>query len=258
MAMVATPLLHSYPATPDCSASAQRVRESGLRTLRMIITIGEEGLTALLARQLSNFLCGHQECQALAVALPDALRRTEACFRNITNKYYWTTQGELSFDPYHSAQYGIFLYYLSSSVSRSGDLSLANKIYYLNKSLNAWDVYHQVELPGVFFAEHPVGSVIGRASFQDYLVVQQGCTIGGNRGVYPSLGKYVWLFANSAVIGSSKIGSNVFISAGSLVLDEDVPDDTIVFGRSPNLILKRQPTAYFHERSPFKEHTSGA
>lgn len=224
----------------------------------MIVTIGEAGLTALVSRQLENFLCTQRELEALSTVLPDALQRTESCFRQVTNKYYWNARGELIFDAFHSGQYGVFLYYLSFAAGRHGHTDLANKLYYLNKSLNAWDVYHQVELPNVFFAEHPVGSVIGRASFQDYLVVQQGCTIGGNRGVYPTLGKYVWLFTNCSVIGSSTIGNNVFVSAGTLVLDQHVPDNTIVFGRSPNLILKSRPTSYFYERSLFKEHKLGA
>ncbi len=56
-----------------------------------------------------------------------------------------------------------------------------------------------------------------------------------------------------AEIGSN-IGDNVFISAGAFVKDQDIPNNTIVFGKSPNLILKQKPSEYFYESSLFKCH----
>ena len=46
---------------------------------------------------------------------------------------------------------------------------IADKIYYLNKILHSVDIYHEVELPSTFFLEHPVGTVLGRAKYQDGL-----------------------------------------------------------------------------------------
>ena len=42
---------------------------------------------------------------------------------------------------------------------------LADKLYYLNKMMNGVDLYHQIELPAVWGCEHPMGSIMGRATF---------------------------------------------------------------------------------------------
>lgn len=40
------------------------------------------------------------------------------------------------------------------------------------------------------------------------------------------------------LFGNCRIGDNVIIGANSGVKDEDVPDNSIVFGYSPHLIIK--------------------
>lgn len=221
----------------------------------MIVSIGEEDLHALLETQLgSNFLCRQREISELLPAIPTALLRTEKCLGASHNKYYWNDAGELLFNPFHSGQYCTFLYYLSNTVAKSGNTALADKIYYLNKMLNSCELFHQIELPDIFCLDHPYSTGIGRAKFSNYFVFQQNCTVGNNKGVYPSFGEFVWLFANSTVLGDSRIGNNVFIAANTLIKDAQIPDNTIVFGRSPELVLKSKPTEYFHAKSPFKIH----
>ena len=52
-------------------------------------------------------------------------------------------------------------------------------------------------------AEHPLGSVLGKADYGDYLFVYQGTTIGENRKgdklFYPVLGNNILLYANSTI-----------------------------------------------------------
>jgi len=161
--------------------------------------------------------------------------------------------------PLHSGQYTMFLYYLSRDVlcmNAPCSESIADKLYYINKSLNGVDLFHQIDLPKIMFMEHPLGSVMGRASYSNGFVFQQGCTVGGNvqadgRLAYPVLGKNVRMFANSLIIGNSHIGENVYIAAQSLVKDEDVPANSIVFGQSPKLIIKPRDASYFEDRSLF-------
>jgi len=40
------------------------------------------------------------------------------------------------------------------------------------------------------------------------------------------------------VLGDSHIGNNVVISAETYIINENIPDNSIVFGKSPNLIIK--------------------
>lgn len=137
-----------------------------------------------------------------------------------------------------------FLYTLANELYRNGISStLSDKLYYLNKTMNGLDMFYAIELPEVWSAEHPVGSVLGRAKYGDGFFFYQGCTIGGNRGkdgilYYPVIGTNVTMYANSSIIGKCNIGDNVIFGAGALVKDTDIPSNSIVFGQSPNLIIK--------------------
>lgn len=144
------------------------------------------------------------------------------------------------FSPFQSAQYAQFLYVLSRLAFLDGNRELAEKSYYLNKMLHSVDWFYEVELPDIFFADHPLGSVLGRAVYSDRLVVSQGCTVGNNHGIYPSIGRNVALHPMSSVIGNSRIGNNVEISAYAFIRDAVIPDNCIVFGHSPDLIIKKE------------------
>ena len=140
----------------------------------------------------------------------------------------------------------IFLYYMSNELYKRGKSSeLCDKVYYLNKIMNSVDLFYAIELPERFGAEHPVGSVMGRAKYGDNLYFYQNCTVGGvetkdGPESYPVLGNNVLLCANSSIIGKCNIGNNVKLGAGALVKNQDIPDDSLVFGQSPNLIIKKQ------------------
>jgi serine O-acetyltransferase len=221
----------------------------------MRITIGRDKLNELIIRQLVNiFFLDHSEKESVLLSISEALQRSELCFIANTNKYYWDENGDVMFHPYHSVQYCIFLYFLSRVLFLNNHNVIADKVYYLNKIFNCLDLYYEIEMPDVFFIDHPVGSVMGRGKYGNYFIFQQNCTVGGNHGVYPEFGEYVWMFANSTVIGNSKIGNNVFISATTYIKDQDIPDNTIVFGNSPNLLFKSKPVEYFYKVSVFRKH----
>ena len=102
------------------------------------------------------------------------------------------------------------------------------------------DIYSEVRLPEVFFFEHPLGLILGRAKYGNNFFAMQGCTVGGNKGIYPIIGENVKMFSDSKVLGNSNIGDNVLISANSYIKDTDIPRNSIVFGQSPNLIIKNR------------------
>ena len=147
------------------------------------------------------------------------------------------------FNPYHSVQYMTFLYYLSHDIYKNANAGqLCDKVYYLNKILNSVDLFYAVELPKVWSAEHPLGSIMGRAHYSDRFFFMQGCTVGGTglmgKEVYPYLEENTCMYSNSTIVGNCHIGKNVKIGAGALVKNQDVPDNTVVFGQSPNLVFK--------------------
>ena len=62
----------------------------------------------------------------------------------------------------------------------------------------------------------------------------------GKKGKYPEIGKHVVMYSNSKILGESKIGNNVIISANTYIKDEIIPSNCLVFGNSPNLIIKEK------------------
>ncbi len=214
----------------------------------------KEKLLSLLIKQISNFFDIEKSyITLLEKNVDDVLQKLDICFSSIKNKYY-NSNGKTTFNPYHSGQYTIFLYYFSHAVSNAGAGELASKIYYLNKIMNGVDLYYEIELPPIFFLEHPVGSVMGRARYGNRFCFQQNCTVGGNNffnDIYPIIGDNVWMFANSAIIGNSTIGNNVYVGAGCLIKDQNIPSNSIVFGQSPNLIIKQRSDEYFNDNSQF-------
>ena len=130
---------------------------------------------------------------------------------------------------------------------RGGSCAICDKVYATGKAMSSADLFYQVELPEVFTFDHPLGSVIGRASYSNYFSFGQGCTVGNNKGAYPSFGESVFMLSDSKVIGNCKIGSDVIISAGAYVKDTDIPEGSIVFGQSPNLVIKTNKQEYVRE-----------
>lgn len=128
----------------------------------------------------------------------------------------------------------MFLYLLGHEAWKAGldeDASRsATKFYLLNKALHGCDVFFQIELPEVFWLAHPVGTVLGRAEYGNGFAAMQGCSVGNKAGVYPRFGERVLMCANSSVIGGCRIGDDVCIGAGAMVIDTDVPDGSTVVG----------------------------
>jgi serine O-acetyltransferase len=205
----------------------------------MTLELPAESLLELVARQLSNLFIysADAEEELLRTALHQALADCEVCFAANPNKYF-CQDGVALFNPFHSGQYCIFLYFLSREAGKLTTTTLADRIYCLNKALNGCDLFHQVQLPTIFRLDHPVGSVMGRAKYGNYFSFAQNCTVGNNNGVYPVIGERVTMCVGSKILGNCQIGSNVILGADACVKDESVPDNSLVFGASPQLIIK--------------------
>ncbi len=195
-----------------------------------------------LDRQLSSFWDTQAVRQEQMLAeIADAVRRTEkeleAC-----NQIYPNNEG---FSIFNTNAYAAFLYHLSHSIGSKGGAEhtrLADQIYYLNKIMNGVEWYWNIELPEHFLCEHPIGSVLGKAQYGDYLCVYQGVTVGANfrreTCIYLVLGDFVTLYANATVLGESRIGNQVVVAANAFVMNENIPDHCVVFGSSPNLTIR--------------------
>lgn len=206
----------------------------------MIVSPSLEMLENLIQHQLHNlFFLNEEEAEVVYYSIPIALKNSEHCFNFSKNKYY-KRNNQVFFSIYHSSQYCIFLYFLSRQVfTKYPEMRiLADKIYFLNKTLNGLDLYYEVVMPQVFHLDHPVGSVMGRASYGENFTFAQLCTVGNNKGVFPIIGDNVHMLSGSKILGKCNIGDNVIISANSYIKDEDIPNNSLVFGSSPSLVVK--------------------
>lgn len=214
----------------------------------MVFTIPKEEILAQFLMQLkSHFFITEEEKTVIESHFEFALAACEENFSHSENKYYWIEENGVRtcrFSPYHAIQYMIFLYYLSHDIFLNAKVGqLCDKIYYLNKIFHSVDLFYAIDLPAHFGAEHPLGAVMGRAKYSNGFFFYQGCTVGGTYDKdgnihYPIIEENVKMYANSSILGECHIGRNVQIGAGALVKNQDVPDNSIVFGQSPNLIIK--------------------
>ena len=206
----------------------------------MRLSLSEKALASYVARQISSFFPdGIVEPQSLNHYVERALERTEYCFSRVKAKYFYDGE-QVLFSHLNTDQYAMFLYYLSNTIWRlEGDVSLAGKVYCLNKALHALDAFYEVELPDIFKLQHPVGTVLGRGKYSNYFVAYQRCSIGANLSdEYPILGEGLVMYGGSAIIGNCRIHGNCWISVGTIVMDTDIPSNRVVFGKHPNTVYK--------------------
>ena len=62
--------------------------------------------------------------------------------------------------------------------------------------------------------------------------------ISGGDIKYSTIGSNVTMYSNFKILGKSIVGNNVIIAADIYVKDDVIPDNSIAFGQSPNLVVK--------------------
>jgi serine O-acetyltransferase len=186
----------------------------------------------------SHFPDGQPVAAHVTAHLDASLERTRIAFSNIHRKYY-NDNGRVEFSHLNSDHMSAFLYLLGNTIYRAGgDIAVATKLFYLNKVMNGLDLYFSVSLPETFLLVHPVGSVIGNATYGDYLTIYQGCTVGADKGVYPTFGEGTILYSGVSVLGHTTVGDNVVFAANSFVINSEVPGNSVVTGQYPNHEVK--------------------
>ena len=206
----------------------------------MIQSLDNHSLTEYITAQINIFFPDKKIKTVLLYSfVKQAIGRVEYCFSKINNKYFFDGKN-IFFNHLHSDQYAIFLYFLSNTIwMEERDDILAGKAYYLNKVLHGLDAFYEIILPDVFLLVHPVGTILGRAKYDDFFVVYQRVTVGGNTDLeYPIFGKGVALYGESAVIGNCRIGDGCSISYGTIVMEKDIQSNMVVFGSNSDITYK--------------------
>jgi serine O-acetyltransferase len=204
------------------------------------MTLNHDQLASYVTRQVNRLFDDGQpvlEDDVLAL-LPQVLGRLEHCFAHINNKYFFDGTSAV-FNHLHGDQYSMFLYLLCNTAYNAGaNIGVPTKFFLLNKSLHGIDAFYEVELPSIFLFVHPIGTVLGRGQYADYLLVYQRCGVGSNHDIYPTLGPYTTLRPGSAVLGQCTLGRNNTLAAESLLLDRDLSNDSVYIGNPRDFVLR--------------------
>lgn len=205
----------------------------------MNITVNKELLCQYVSAQLNNFFPDYinVESRNISQYIDDTLDRLEFCFKHIQKPYYNYGEGiEMCFNYLHGDHYAMFLYILSNTIYKvDKNENLASKVFLLNKALHGIDAFYNIELPEIFLFVHPVGTILGRAKYEDYFVVYQNCSVGATEeGIYPTFSKETILYSKCSVIGNCKIGNNVVFSANATIINTDILSNSVVLGNFPN------------------------
>lgn len=173
------------------------------------------------------------DAQVLESILTTGLERVESCFSQIHRKYYEDADSPV-FNHLNSDHMATLLYFLSNQSVVEGFDSLGYKLAYLNKVMHGVDLYPHVNLPEVFLLVHPLGTVLGRATYGNFLVVYQGVTVGSTGTEYPVFGEGTVLFSGAKVLDAVKSGRNVVYGANTMIIGGVVPPDSLVVGQFPS------------------------
>lgn len=202
----------------------------------MIMSLNQRDLKNYVFCQLNTFFPDSAEFKGSDIdeAFDDALKRLEYCFKHIILRNYRNENGEACFSHLHSDQYSQFLYFLSNSLWKiCGNSILCSKLINLNKCLNGMFYSYKCKLPEIFLFAHPVGSIIGNASYSDGLVIFQNVTINtgddaNSECSTPQLGKGLFLGAGAKIIGEKTIGDRVSIGVDAMVYNEEIDNDMVI------------------------------
>jgi serine O-acetyltransferase len=203
------------------------------------LSLPAEALTDYVQAQVRNFFPDGHGVSVIAGYVPAALERLRHAIDCVRARYF-RDNGVSTFSHLNNDQYAMFLYLLAHEIARhEGGGGVCDKLFGLNKALHGLDCYYGIDLPEVFLFCHPVGTVLGRAKYSDFFLVYQNCTVGSNHDTdHPVIGRCVALYKGSSVLGASRIGNNCKIAADATVMDQDVPDGSIYFGRMGSSQIK--------------------
>jgi serine O-acetyltransferase len=127
----------------------------------------------------------------------------------------------------------------------------------ISRFLTGIEIHPGATIGRRFFIDHGMGVVIGETTeIGDDVLLYQGVTLGGTGGEkgkrHPTLGNSVVVGTGAKVLGNIRIGDNVKIGAGSVVV-HPVPDNSTVVGVPGRVVRVREEGTLEHGRLPDPE-----
>lgn len=133
----------------------------------------------------------------------------------------------------YSGLHAIWGYRISHKLWKWQLFLLARIVSQLVRFLTGIEIHPAAKIGQRLFIDHGMGVVIGETcEIGDDCVLYQGVTLGGTgkeKGKrHPTIGNRVIVATGAKVLGSMKIGDDVKIGAGAVVLKEVPPNCTVV------------------------------
>jgi serine O-acetyltransferase len=130
--------------------------------------------------------------------------------------------------------HAVLLHRAAHRLYEGGWFTLARMISQLSRSLTGIEIHPGARIGRRFFIDHGMGVVIGETSeIGDDVLLYQGVTLGGtgkDTGKrHPTIGNGVVIGTGAAILGNIRIGDQVKVGAGSVVV-RPVPDRSTVVG----------------------------
>ncbi|MBO4797273.1 MAG: serine O-acetyltransferase [Candidatus Methanomethylophilaceae archaeon] len=159
---------------------------------------------------------------------------------------------------YHTGLHAVSYYRISHELWIQGRKKEAREINYKAHQLTGCDIHPGAQIGKRLFVDHATGVVVGEtAIIGDDVSLYQGVTLGGvstSKGKrHPTLGNNIVVGCNASVLGDIRIGNNVRIGAGSVVV-KDVPDDCTVVGIPGRIVsragIKTESSCLMHNDLP--------
>lgn len=142
----------------------------------------------------------------------------------------------------YSGVHAILLHRVASHEYKNGHIFRARAISQFARFLTGVEIHPGATIGKGLVIDHGSGIVIGEtAEIGDNCTIYQGVTLGGTgKDVgkrHPTLGNSVLVGAGAKVLGPVKIGDNVKIAAGAVVLNE-IPDNSTAVGIPAKVVRK--------------------
>jgi serine O-acetyltransferase len=143
--------------------------------------------------------------------------------------------------------HAVALHRVAHAVDAAGLHLLGRAVSHCSRWLTGIEIHPGAVLGRRVFIDHGMGTVIGKtAVVADDCTIYQGVTLGGagkKQGKrHPTLGRGCVVGAGAKVLGDIRLGENVKVGAGSVVV-HDVPDHCTVVG-VPASVVGRDTRAH--------------
>lgn len=139
--------------------------------------------------------------------------------------------------------HAILAHRVAHKLHRWGIPLVPRLISQISRFLTGIEIHPGAKIGRRFFIDHGMGVVIGETTeIGDDVLLYQGVTLGGTGNEtgkrHPTLGNHVVVGTGAKVLGNIRVGDNVRIGAGSVVV-RPVPDNSTVVGVPGRIVRTR-------------------